>query len=253
MKIYKKKFMYLNNKIFLITGSNGCIGREICKKLIKNGANVIGTDIIEDKLKNKNYFFKADLNDEKERSLLIKKIKNKFKKIDVLVNNAAYVGTSNIGKYTFSNYLYNSKYTKLNLENTIKITENIIPLLKKSSGGTIINISSIYGFLAFDKNLYYETKINTPVAYGVSKAALIHYSQLMSSKLGPKIRVNTISPGGILRGQPKKFLKKYISKTHLKRMGTEEDVANAVLFLGSDFSSYITGHNLIVDGGYSLS
>lgn len=249
----KKNFINLYNKIFLVTGSNGYIGREICKKLIKNQATVIGTDIIDDKLKNKDYFYKADLNDDKEKLLLIQKIKKKFKKIDVLVNNAAYVGTSKISNPIFTDYLYNSKYTNLNLENTIKITENIIPLLKKSSSGVIINISSIYGFLAFDKNLYHGTKINTPVAYGVSKAALIHYGQLMSSKLGPKIRVNTISPGGILRTQPKKFIKKYISKTQLKRMGTEEDIANAVLFLSSDLSSYITGHNLIVDGGYSTS
>ena len=95
--------------------------------------------------------------------------------------------------------------------------------------------------------------MNTPLAYGVSKAGLMHYAKMLSTVVGPKIRVNAISPGGIFRKQPKKFIKRYLNKTPLLRMGNENDVANAVIFLSSELSNYITGQNLIVDGGYSNS
>ena len=91
------------------------------------------------------------------------------------------------------------------------------------------------------------------MGYGVSKAGLKHYTKLLSTALAPKIRVNSISPGGIYRKQPRKFIKRYIEKTPLLRMGNEQDVVNAVIFFSSNMSSYITGQDLIVDGGYSLS
>ena len=95
--------------------------------------------------------------------------------------------------------------------------------------------------------------MKTPLAYGVSKAGLMHYTKMLSSSLAPRIRVNSISPGGIFRRQPRKFIKKYLLKTPLGRMGNEDDVAKAVVFFSSELSSYITGHNLVVDGGYSVS
>ena len=85
----------------------------------------------------------------------------------------------------------------------------------------------------------------------MSKAGLVQYTKMLSNALAPKIRVNAVSPGGIFRKQPKKFIKKYLDKTPLGRMGTEDDVANAVIFLSSNLSTYITGQNIIVDGGYS--
>ena len=133
------------------------------------------------------------------------------------------------------------------------LTEKLLPLLNRSRSASIINISSIYGFLAYDKKLYLGTKMITPLAYGVSKAGLIQFSKLLSSKLGPKIRVNTISPGGVFRNQNRKFLKKYLAKTPLNRMGSELEIANAIIFLASDLSSYVNGHNLVVDGGYSIT
>ena len=95
--------------------------------------------------------------------------------------------------------------------------------------------------------------MKTPLAYGVSKAGLMHYTKMLSSSLAPRIRVNSISPGGIFRRQPRKFIKKYLLKTPFGRMGNEDDVAKAVVFFSSELSSYITGHNLVVDGGYSVS
>jgi len=246
-------FINLKNKFCFVTGSNGYIGKTICQKLIKQGAIVIHTDIKKNKIKSKNsFFFKADLKSKKEINILVKKIKKKFKKIDVLVNNAGYVATSDLGKKD-SMLIYNEEYIKLNLNNTIYLTDLIIPSLKKSKQGSIINICSIYSFLTFDYNLYKGTAMKAPLAYGVSKAGLMHYTKMLSTSLAPKIKVNSISPGGIFRNQPSKFIKKYLLKTPLNRMCNENDVANAVIFFSSELSSYITGHNLVVDGGYSLS
>ena len=244
----------LKNKYCLVTGCNGYIGLSITKKLKLLGAKVIGVDIIENK-KNSNlfYFTKLDIENKKEIDQFIILLNKKFKKIDVLVNNAGYVGTSDINRKKTNNFFFNEKYSKLNLINTIYLTSVLIPLLKKSKSASIINICSIYSSLAYDYNLYKGTKMNVPLAYGVSKAGLMHYAKMLSAVVGPKIRVNAISPGGIFRKQPKKFIKKYLNKTPLLRMGNENDVANAVIFLSSNLSSYITGQNIIVDGGYSNS
>ena len=243
----------LKNKHCLVTGCNGYIGKAICQKLIKLGAIVIHTDVKKNKIKSKNsFFYKADLTSKKEIDLLVERINKKFKKVDVLVNNAGYVAASDVDKKN-NKLIYNEEYTKLNLNNTIYLTELLIPSLKKSRKGSIINICSIYSFLAYDYNLYKGTAMKNPLAYGVSKAGLMHYTKMLSTSLAPKIKVNSISPGGIFRNQPNKFIKKYLLKTPLNRMGNENDVANAVIFFSSELSSYITGHNLVVDGGYSLS
>ena len=249
----KNNFINLKNKLCLVTGSNGYIGSAICKKLVKLGAAIIHTDIKKNKIKLKNsFFYKADLTNKEEIERLVKTINKKFKKIDILVNNAGHVGTSDLDKKN-NKLIYNERYTKLNLNNTIYLTESLIPNLKRSKSGSIINICSIYSFLAYDYNLYKGTKMKTPLAYGVSKAGLMHYTKMLSSSLAPRIRVNSISPGGIFRRQPRKFIKKYLLKTPLGRMGNEDDVAKAVVFFSSELSSYITGHNLVVDGGYSVS
>ena len=244
----------LKNKYCLVTGCNGHIGSTISKKLRMLGAKVIGIDNkINKKKSNLSFFIKVNLDNKNEIDKSIYVLNKRFSKIDILINNAAYVGANATDSKDKSKTFYNEKYSNLNLNNSIYLTNLLIPLLKKSKSASIINICSIYASLAYDYNLYKETKMNTPLAYGVSKAGLMHYSKMLSTTLAPKIRVNSISPGGIFRKQPKKFLKKYLSKTPLSRMGHEDDVANTVIFLSSELSSYITGQNLTVDGGYSVS
>ena len=244
----------LKNKYCLVTGCNGHIGYAITKKLKGLGAKVIGVDLMSKK-KNPNlsFFVKINLDYKTEIDKLIIILNTKFKKIDILINNAGYVGESSINKVTDSKIFYNEKYENLNLTNSIYLTNSLVPLIKKSKSASIINICSIYSLLAYDYSLYKETKIQPPMAYGVSKAGLMHYTKLLSTALAPRIRVNSISPGGIFRNQPKKFIKRYLDKTPLLRMGHENDVANSVIFLSSELSSYITGQNLVVDGGYSVS
>ena len=249
----KNNLINLKNKFFFVTGSNGHIGKAICKKLLKLGAIVIHTDIKKNKIKSKNsFFYKTNLASKKEIDIMVKQIDKKFKRIDVIINNAGYVAATDKDKKNRKS-IYNEEYTRLNLDNTIYLTQSLISNLKKSRDASIINICSIYSFLAYDYQLYKGTSMKNPLAYGVSKAGLMHYTKMLSTLLAPKIRVNSISPGGIFRNQPSKFVKKYLLKTPLGRMGHENDIANAVIFFSSDLSNYITGQNLIVDGGYSVS
>ena len=125
-------------------------------------------------------------------------------------------------------------------------------MLNKSSSPSIVNISSIYSFLAPDYNLYKNTKIFNPAAYGSSKAGLVYLTKWLSTTLSPKIRCNSISLGGVKRNQEKKFIIKYKNKVPLNRMATANDLINSIIFLSSDMSNYITGQNLIVDGGISI-
>ena len=124
--------------------------------------------------------------------------------------------------------------------------------LKKSKNPSIINISSIYSILGPDKNIYSETSILNPASYSASKGGLNSLTRWLAGSLDKKIRVNSISLGGVLRKQNKIFVKKYTEKTILKRMAKNSDLVGPVIFFISNSSNYITGQNLVVDGGYSI-
>lgn len=255
----KNKFSFKNKNI-IITGGNGKIGIKLCKTFLDLGANIIITDINTSVVKNfsakkKIKYIQCDLNIENERSNLIDEIK-KYKKIDIVINNAAVTGStfasgwnSVYSKQTLSNW---NKALNVNITSVFHLIKAIIPNLKKSSDPNIVNISSIYGIVAPNYEIYKNTKLGNPAAYSTSKAALIYFSKWLATTLAPKIRVNCISPGGIFRNQEKKFVKSYINTVPLKRMANEEDIINSILFLTSPMSSYITGHNLIVDGGKTI-
>jgi NAD(P)-dependent dehydrogenase (short-subunit alcohol dehydrogenase family) len=132
------------------------------------------------------------------------------------------------------------------------LSQGLFPLLSRSKFGSVINIGSIYGSLGPDWNLYEGLSMSNPAAYSTSKAGVIHLTKWLSSTMAPKVRVNTISPGGIFRAQDKQFVDKYVAKTPLNRMATEEDIVGALIYFASDMSLYTTGQNLIIDGGLSI-
>lgn len=101
-----------------------------------------------------------------------------------------------------------------------------------------------------DLSIYENTNMNNPAAYSVSKAGLLQLTRWMSTVLTPKIRVNSISPGGIFRHQPEEFVRRYVEKTPLKRMGSENDIVGAAIYLSTNLSSWVTGQNKIVHGGF---
>ena len=257
-----KHIFDINNKTILITGANGYLGMNLINFFAKyKKIFIFATDKEISKLNIKKInkinlnkkifikFIKCDLSNLESRNNLLKKISSK--KIDVIINNATYISASKSYNSIFNNQTSDNwkDVFEVNLSSVFHLIKSLIPNLKKTKNPSIINISSIYGFIAPEWNLYKRTTFGNPAAYAASKAGLIQLTKWFASTLGPKIRVNSISIGGIFRGQPKIFVKKYSDKTILKRMATEKDLNGAVMFLSSAASSYITGTNLIIDGG----
>tara|TARA_Y100000389_G_C17461700_1_gene522249 strand:- start:3150 stop:3926 length:777 start_codon:yes stop_codon:yes gene_type:complete len=253
------KLIDLKGKNVLVTGASGYLGQKIAETLNDFGVNLYLTDISNESLSvfNKKKFlrskrFVCDLSKENERKKLIKKIK----KLDILINNAAYVGTSKLKgwdtKFVNQNLESWRQAMEVNLTAPFHLIRDFSTLLKQNGNSSIINISSIYGHKAPDYNIYKNTKINNIAGYAISKAGLNQLTKWSASTLGPKVRINTISIGGIFRNQNKAFVKKYKEKTFLKRMAKEEDIIGGVIFFASNMSSYITGQNLFIDGGFSV-
>lgn len=263
-----KSLLECNDRFALITGATGNLGKVISKTLAEIGFNLILNDIDLDKLiqlknelnikyKVKIFNFGCNLEKEDERVEFIKKIKKDFSQINCLINNAAFVGTRDIEGWNtpFEKQSLDSwrRAFEVNLTAPFHLIQGIVPNMNNSKNPSIINVGSIYGHYAPDWNLYNGTEINNIAAYSTSKGGIIQLTRWLSTTLAPKIRVNAISPGGILRNQSKKFIEKYSSKAPLKRMANEEDFIGAFTFLSTDMSLYVTGQTLKIDGGWGLS
>ena len=263
MKFIEKK-INLKNKWTLVTGSTGYLGKKIVNTLAELGSNIIILDLNKkkcEKLKNqikKKYKIKikiyiCDLEEAVERAQFIKSLKLEINKLDILINNASLVGDSNLKGWStnFENQSIEAwkRSIEVNVTAAFHLTQGLVSLLKKSKGASIVNISSIYGMYGPDLRLYKDTKIYNPAGYAVSKGGLIQLTRWLSTTLSPKVRVNAISPGGILRDQEKKFIKRYNAGTPLGRMAKEEDIIGGVIFLATDLSNYVTGQVLTIDGG----
>ena len=124
--------------------------------------------------------------------------------------------------------------------------------LSANGCGSVIFISSVYGFCAPQPAMYVDTDVNNLAGYAVSKGALTQLARWLSTTMAPEVRVNALSPGGVFRDQEPDFVRRYEDLTPLGRMATEDDLIGPTLFLASDLSRYVTGHNLIVDGGFSV-
>ena len=125
--------------------------------------------------------------------------------------------------------------------------------MKTKRSGSIINLASIYGIVAPDFSIYKNTKMTMPAAYSAIKGGIISFTKYLASYYGKfNIRVNCISPGGLHDKQPQTFVKKYIKKTPLRRMARSGDIVGGIIYLASDASKYVTGHNLVIDGGFSI-
>ena len=122
---------------------------------------------------------------------------------------------------------------------------------RKLVSGAVILFASTYGMVGPDMRLYAGTPMANPAGYSASKGGLLQLMRYFATLLAPRIRVNAISPGGVWRNQPELFLERYVARTPLGRMAAEGDLKGAVAYLASDLSAYVTGHNLVVDGGWT--
>ena len=241
----------LKEKIIVVTGGSGLLGKEFLRQIKSEGGVGINLDINhETNLEKLNIH--CDVTDNNSIKNSIDIIIKKFGRIDGLVNNA-YPRTKD----------WNRKFEEISIDSWKKnidyqlnshflLTQLVSKNMIANKNGSIINIASIYGLVGPDFNLYSNLKMTNPAAYSAIKGGLINFTRYLSSYLGKfNIRVNSISPGGIFDNQDQSFIDRYENKVPLGRMGLPKDIAPGLIFLLSDDSSYITGHNLIIDGGWT--
>ena len=260
-----KKLFDLQDKVVIITGAAGNLGSQYAEGLSQMGANVVLCDIDLDKCKkisdslNKKYNvnsipLKLDLTKKLSISNLVKKTVQKFSKIDVLINNAAYQGTSKTRTTSFENLPLSewNDALSVNLTGIFLTCQQVGKVMKKQGFGNVINIGSTYGLVAPDQRIYGTSGQNAASFYSATKSAVINLTRYLASYWANSgIRVNTLSPGGVKRNQEKSFIKNYSRKTMIGRMASKDEYVGAVVFLASDASSYMTGSNLIIDGGWT--
>ena len=263
-----KNLFSLKGKIAIVTGANGLIGKEHCKALESAGAKVVLCDIKDfqmDFMKDPNLHMKLIFDITKKNQIINanKKILKKFNKIDILVNNAAINDMFENPEHSanlsmFENYPLDSWVSSLNVNLTgLMLCCQIFgrDMIKRKKG-SIINVASTYGLLGPDQSIYKDENEKQVFfkgpSYPTTKGGVINFTRYLASYWGKYgVRVNSLSPGGVKNNQSKIFINKYSSKTVLGRMADKKDYWGAIIFLSCDASSYMTGSNLVVDGGWT--
>lgn len=260
-----KVLMNLKNRNALITGASGGLGFVMADTLAEMGADLILVDHLEtnladiacslrDKWGVLASYYHCDLEQHDQRIVLMDLIKKKHSNLSILINNAAFVGSSSLQGWAvpFEQQSVDTwrRAIEVNLTAPFHLCQGMFPLLRSSPNSTIINIGSIYAEYGPDWELYSGTGMGNPAAYSASKGGLLQLTRWLATTLAPHIRVNAISPGGILRDQPDDFVNRYVRRTPLGRMGSENDLRGAIAYLASDLSEYVSGQVIPVDGGW---
>jgi NAD(P)-dependent dehydrogenase (short-subunit alcohol dehydrogenase family) len=241
----------LNGKVIIVTGGNGLIGKSIVDRIKTAEAICINADLHSINTDDLSSIY-CDITDPNSIANTVDLVLSKYGKIDGLVNNA-YPRTSDWGE-KFENISIDSWKNNVDMQlNSIFVfCQKVLPYMRICNSGSIVNIGSIYGSVGPDFNVYDNTNLTMPAAYSAIKGGIINFSKYLASYYGKNnIRVNCVSPGGIFDHQPIEFVRNYESKVPMKRMGKPDDISPAVAFLLSDDSSYITGQNVIIDGGWT--
>ncbi|HLF07216.1 MAG TPA: SDR family oxidoreductase [Thermoplasmata archaeon] len=259
----------LTGKIAVVTGGSGKLGVPICEALAEAGAEVvIGARDLRSARKiaarisgetpgRRVQALTLDATREPSVKRFFAAIKQRFGCIDVLVNAAYSAETAPPERMTAAQF---RSALDGALTSSFICSRAAARLMTPKRGGSIVNIGSIYGLVSPDARIYGKTRLNNPPHYGAAKAGVIQLTKwLATHHAGRRIRVNCVSPGGFYDPGLRKrtdydsvFVKNYVSRTPLGRMGEPDDIKGAVLFLASDASRWVTGHNLVVDGGWTI-
>ncbi len=258
----------LRGQTAVVTGGAGGLAGCFCEVLCELGADLVLLDLKEDALKETADRLHAkfganvralpvDLEKEESLRAAMAKIAAAHPSLEILINCAAFVGSSNLEGWAapFEEQSVETwrRALEVNLTAAFTLSQGLAPALKASGNGRIINVGSIYGVSAPDFGIYTDLPgMGNPAAYACSKAGLVQLTKWLSTALAPQVRVNCLSPGGVYSGQPEEFVRRYAAKTPLARMANSGDIAGVIAFLATDLSRYMTGQNLMVDGGWTV-
>jgi len=254
----------LDGKVAIVTGGGGLLGPEFGAALAEQGAAVALVDLVQEKAEaaarslvaafgGNILGISADIGEPDSVATMVGRVLAEFGRIDVLINGAA--GRPPGFFAPFEDYALSDwdQVLSANLTGTFLCCQAVGRHMKEHGGGSIINTSSVYGVVSPDQRVYEGSSINTPAAYSASKAGVIGLTKYLSTYwASDKIRVNAITPGGVFNHQDSVFVRQYERRTPMGRMAWAHELRGAVAFLASDMSSYVTGHNLIVDGGWTV-
>jgi NAD(P)-dependent dehydrogenase (short-subunit alcohol dehydrogenase family) len=257
--------MLLNDAVVIITGGVGLIGRGFVNAVLEEGGIGVIADIDEQKgisFRNKIQqellsrcvdYVKLDITSKDSIQNMISYLVKRYGKIDAVVN-CAYPRNKNYGrKFDDVEYSDFCENVSTHLGGYFLVAQQFGLFFKKQGYGNIINLASIYGVVAPRFEIYEETAMTMPVEYAAIKSAIIHLTEYMAKYFkGCNIRVNAISPGGILNDQPQAFLSAYRKYCLSKGMLNAADLVGALIFLLSDMSRFVNGQNIVVDDGFSL-
>lgn len=244
--------MILDNKIIVITGGSGLIGKELVSDIIKRKGIAINADInVETDLGKGALHLNITDSDSIQSGIEI--IVEKFGRIDGWVNNA-YPRTKDWGaKFEDISPASWRANVDMQLNSYFLCCQLVLKEMAKRKTGAVVNMGSIYGVVGNDFSLYEEYGGTSPAAYSAIKGGVINFTRYLASYYGRQgLRINCISPGGIFDNQHPSFVKRYQDKVPMGRLGNPDDIAPAVSFLLSDEAKYITGQNLIIDGGWTI-
>lgn len=241
---------------YICFGSNGLIGRETCEFIKEHGGKIIGVDKSAPKNKSMfSEFHEIDITNPDALHKFFTALQKKANKKDHFAFiNCSYPRTKKWGTYSFEDVSMEewNQNIEMQLGAPFLISKYAVAFLKKTGGGSIINLGSIYGVNGPNMKLYQGTEINNPVIYSAAKTGLIGLTKYIATVFGKdNIRANLVCPGGVFDGHSKTFVKNYESLTPLKRMARPQDIAPSIAMMGSRHFSYVSGQVLMVDGGWS--
>lgn len=241
----------LKEKVIIVTGGNGLIGKAIVNEIKSESGICINSDI-SNQTNLDTDLYHLDVTQLESIKQLISDVSKKYGRIDGLVNSA-YPRTSDWGN-SFEDIIPESwaRNVNMQLNSCFVICQEVLKFMNLQKSGSIVNIASIYGVVGNDFTVYEGTSMTSAAGYSAIKGGIINFTRYLASYYGKKgIRVNTVSPGGIFDNQNPIFVSNYNKKVPMGRMGTPDDIAPSVAFLLSEKAKYITGQNLIVDGGWT--
>jgi NAD(P)-dependent dehydrogenase (short-subunit alcohol dehydrogenase family) len=241
----------LENKIIIVTGGNGLLGKVIIDRLNSEGAFCINFEINHETNQDLSQVY-CDITNSDSIDKALYLVLSKYSRIDGLVNNA-YPRTKDWGT-KFEDIVFDSWKQNIDwqLNSYFYISQKVAIQMSLQKEGSIVNMASIYGIVGPDFSVYEGTTMTMPAAYSAIKGALINFTRYVAAYFGPQqVRVNAVSPGGIFDNQNDVFVNNYCKKVPMRRLGNPEDIAPSVAFLLSDDAKYITGQNIIIDGGWT--